>query len=159
MVVVFFYLFVGICAVVYYTQRGTRNVGVIVTKKGNKYPYTIGNYLTSETSKFNGVEVILPYTLANFYLDSHKDSKKHGPAALFDASQKVSLEGDFNKHFQLFVPPSNATFVLSVLSPDVMHTLMTSSDRYDVQLSGNKLRIITLHSIGTISGQPLVHAA
>ncbi len=159
MEVVLFYIFIAICAITFYRNRRQTDVGVLVTKSGKKYPYTVGNYLASESSTFHGLEVTLPYSLTNFYLDSHKDSRRNGPAALYAKSQMVSLEGDFNKYFQLFVPPNSATFVLSVLSPDVMQTLITSSQRYDVELSGKYLRIITLKKTDKATESSLLAAA
>lgn len=159
MEVALFYIFIAICAIVIYKNRRKTDVGVLITASGDKYPYAIGDYLTSETSSFNGLDVTLPYSLTNFYLDSHKDSRRKGPAALYAKSQMVSLEGDFNKYFQLFVPPDSAIFALSVLSPDVMQTLITSSQRYDVELSGNHLRVITLEKTNKLMGGPLIAAA
>lgn len=157
--VVLFYIFIAVCAVYIYKNRRKVEMGVITNAKGDKYPYAIGNYLSSETSSFNGLEVNLPYSLTNFYLDSHKDSKRKGPASLYDKSQTVSLEGDFNTYFQLFVPTKSAVFVLSILSPDVMQTLITSSQRFDVELAGNKLRIISLKKTSRSTGGPLIAAA
>lgn len=159
MEVVLFYILIAVSAISIYRNRHKTDVGVLTTASGKKYPYAIGNYLKSESSSFHGLEITLPYSLANFYLDSHKDSRRKGPAALYATSQKVSLEGNFNKYFQLFVPPNNATFVLSILSPDVMHTLMTSSQRYDVELSGNYLRIISHKKTNARTESSLLAAA
>lgn len=159
MEVVVLYIAIAVAAVVVYKNRRKVDMGVIKTASGKLYPYAIGNYLQSEAGSFNGLEVTLPYTLANFYLDSHKDSKRKGPAAMYDKGQMLSLEGDFNKYFQLFVPTGSANVALSVLSPDVMHTLVTSVQRFDVELSGNYLRIITLEKTSKLTGGPLLTAA
>ncbi len=159
MEVVLFYIFIAVCAITLYRNRRQTDVGVLVTASGKKYPYTVGNYLASESSSFHGLELTLPYSLTNFYLDSHKDSRRNGPAALYAKSQMISLEGDFNKYFQLFVPPNSATFVLSVLSPDVMQTLITSSQRYDVELSGKYLRIISVKKTSKSTEGSLLAAA
>ncbi|MDQ3094286.1 MAG: hypothetical protein M3Q70_03890 [bacterium] len=153
------YIFIAISAVIAYRKRHTRELGVLISQQGRKDVFVIGNHLHSETSIYNGLELTLPYTLVNFYLDSHKDSKRRGPAALYDQNQRISLEGDFNKYFQLFVPKENAVLALSVLSPDVMQTLINSSQRYDVELSGNHLRIISLDKVSKLTGDPLIRAA
>ena len=159
MEVVLFYIFIAVCAVIAYKNRRKSDVGVITMDSGAKYPYVIGNYLVSETSSFNGLEVTLPYSLTNFYLDSHKDSRRRGPAALYDKSQMISLEGNFDKYFQLFAPANSSTLVLSILSPDVMQTLIGASKRYDVELSGQQLRIITLDKTSNLVSEPLLKAA
>lgn len=154
-----FYIIVAICAALAYKNRRKIEFGVLTTEQGKKYPYTMGDYIKGEDSSFNGMEVTLPYTLTNFYLDSHKDSKRKGPAALYDKSQTVSLEGNFNNFFQLFVPPDSTVFVLSVLSPDVMQTLINSSQRFDVELYEDRLRIISVEKTSKKSQKPLLTAA
>lgn len=159
MEVILFYIYIAICTFVAYRNRRTTEAGVITTKSGNKYGYVVGNYLKSENSTFNGLDILLPFTLTNFYLDSHKDSKRRGPAALYDRKQMIALEGDFNNYFQLFAPKGTSIFVLSVLSPDVMQTLISSSQRYDVELAGDHLRIIILEKTSKLRAGPMLAAA
>jgi hypothetical protein len=159
MEVVFLYIVIAVCAFAAYRNRRKTTVGVIKHKK-HTYGYVLGDYLQSEDTSFHGIDITLPYSLANFYLDSHKDSKRQGPGMLFDASQRLALEGDFNTHFQLFVPKDSAVLVLSILGPDVMQTLIHSSGRYDVELRNQHLRIISAHKVfGTAGQAQLLHAA
>lgn len=159
MEVVFFYILVAVCAFFAYKNRRKSKAGVIAIK-GKSFGYVLGNYLESEGATFHGLDIHLAYSMANFYLDSHKDSRRRGPGLLFDPSQKLALEGDFNNYFQLFVPKGSHVLALSILSPDVMRTLMNSSERYDVELYNDHLRIISLKKpYGTSSEDELLAAA
>lgn len=148
-----FYIFIAFCAYVTYKNRRKAFIGGIKTKSGEAYEFSFGNYLKSDTASFHGLDVRLPYSLANFYLDSHIDSKLRGPAALYDSSQVVSLEGDFNKYFRLFVPQASAVLVLSILSPEVMQTLKTSAKKFDVELYNDHLRIISNEKVDINTAQ------
>ncbi len=160
MEVVFFDIFVIACAFILYRNRRKTKIGTLDVQNGNKYSYVLGDYMQSETSSFHGLDVTLPYKLANFYLDSHKDSNRQGPSALYSRNQMLSLEGDFNTYFQLFVPKDDAVPVLSILSPDIMQTLITSSQRYDVELHDQHLRIISNKKVyGTSDEVFLLEAA
>lgn len=159
MEIVFAFLFFAATVVESYRNRRQYKVGSIAGKK-QKYGYSMGNFLISEQATFHGLDITLPYTLTNFYLDSHKDSKYKGPALLFDPSQKLALEGTFNRSFQLFIPKGSGVLALSVLSPDVMQTLITSSGRFDVELYDYHLRIMTPKKVyGTEMEAALLTAA
>jgi len=51
-------------------------------------------------------------------------------------TEKVNLEGDFNKHFQVFIRPNTQDDVLSVLTPDIMEMLI-GLDKYEVEATDN----------------------
>ena len=155
MEVVFVGIYLLVVGIIWYRNRRKVSFGVLHDKADNVYTYAFGNYLAAEFGTFHGIDITLPGSMANFYLDSHADSKRRGPGRLFDGKQKLSLEGDFDKHFQLFVPRDSETLALSILSPDVMQTLMGSAERYDVELYGNHLRLLALRKV---YGDPAIQA-
>jgi hypothetical protein len=134
---------------------------VLISPKGNEYPAVVGDdlawYKSVQTpawespldggvrqglGSFSGVDVALPQPMPHIYLD---DNMKHNGKRMqfvIDASQKLGLEGDFDKHFTLYAPKSFAYLALSVMSPDVMQTVMQQSNRFDVELDDNHMRII-----------------
>jgi hypothetical protein len=134
-------------ALLWYRNRRRVRFGVLSGPNGTKYAYALGNYLASETATFHGIDITLPAPLTNLYLDSHKDSHRRGPGQLFDAKQKLALEGNFGRYFQLFVPQGTEVQALSIISPDVMQTLINASGRYDVELYDDHLRLISLNKV------------
>ncbi len=56
----------------------------------------------------------------------------------FVRSQRLSLEGDFDKHFVTYVPGDYEVDSLSFISPDVMLALR-DADHYDIEIVGDEL--------------------
>jgi hypothetical protein len=49
-------------------------------------------------------------------------------------TDKLQLEGDFNKHLEVFIPPNTGQDVLTILTPDVMELLKTL-EKYEIELT------------------------
>lgn len=56
----------------------------------------------------------------------------------FDTSQKHSLEGNFDKHFTTYFPKFYSIDALSIISPEVMQTLITA-DEFDIEIHRDTL--------------------
>ncbi len=125
--------------------------GVIKITTGSSqtsYSYIIGDNLSwPEYGRvFSGIEVLLPKSIPHIYLDSHHNDSNTNPKLLIDKPEKLSLEGDFNKHFQAFANSKYSTLALSILSPDTLQTLI-DCNRFDIELYDNKLRLITGYKV------------
>jgi len=55
----------------------------------------------------------------------------------------LTLEGDFNKSFDVYVPDGNQIEALEVLQPDLMASLMDGYASYSFECSGDKLYVFT----------------
>lgn len=64
----------------------------------------------------------------------------------FKDPQKVSLEGDFDRYFQLYVPRGTHIDALALIAPDFMQVAKDVAQDYTIELSGN---IISLTSLAT----------
>jgi hypothetical protein len=119
--------------------------GVLEGQAGrNNYGYVLGNdlYAYPAYGNFHGLDISLPIEMPHIYLDSLR-SGGHGVGAVFDSNQRISLEGDFDKYFAVFVPQKYESIALSILSPDVMATLEDKAWDFDVEIYGSHLRIIS----------------
>ncbi|QIM15697.1 hypothetical protein G7067_03530 [Leucobacter insecticola] len=87
-------------------------------------------------SYFGGVcRVKLPVTLPNLVLRSRRNSAPTFSAYTRPApSQRLSLEGDFDRHFSLFCPRGYETDALYLFTPDVMAWLIDDAGDFDVEL-------------------------
>ncbi len=93
---------------------------------------------------FRGIEVEIHKKLPHIYIDGHtSDSMMKGPRYVFSPDSKISLEGDFDKHFQVYAPPEYKSLALSVLQPDVMALLIDNVRDFDIEIYHNKIRVIT----------------
>jgi hypothetical protein len=131
----------------FWLKRSKQTETSISTKRVT-YPAIIGDYIEAEDRTFNGIQVTLMDELPQIYLDSHGDSKIHGPRYTYSNDQRLNLEGDFDTYFQLFAPKKYHVLVLSIITPDIMQTLMKVDEKYDVEVRGNKLNIISYHRVG-----------
>lgn len=118
------------------------------------YRYKLGNNLEAEmvlTKKkflyFHGIDIELPKTFPHMYLDAHKDSSWRGPRFKIDASQRISLEGGFDRYFALYAKPQYRILALSVITPDIMQVMMRSAERFDIEIKGRHLRLISQQRI------------
>jgi hypothetical protein len=79
----------------------------------------------------------LPRALPNLFFDSKKARGKQFRFQL-SASQKHSLEGDFDRYFVTYFPPDYTIDALSFITPEVMWALRGAAD-YDIEIVEDRL--------------------
>lgn len=105
------------------------------------YQYVTGAGKNRQTHDLTFIEVKLTRNLPNMVLDA-KSNNFFGFSNLpnyLDKSQRLALEGDFNKHFDLYVPKQYEQDALYLLTPDVMAVLMDHGAKYDMEVVDDKL--------------------
>ncbi|ARJ06773.1 hypothetical protein GCM10010988_20830 [Cnuibacter physcomitrellae] len=81
------------------------------------------------------IAVRLPSALPHIYLDSLANGRAPGDlASSVDRSQRLSLEGDFDRYFAAYAPDGYATDALYALTPDVMAALIDDASVFDVEI-------------------------
>jgi hypothetical protein len=142
---------VGVAATGWWLWRNGRRSGapwvywdVLAASSGNEYPYCIGDDVVRFVSGgwMRGISIELPADMPHIYLDSQKGGGRLARFVL-GSSQKLSLEGDFDRHFRLYVPAGYQDLALSIITPDVMQAIMDNAEPYDVEIVGNQLRLLT----------------
>lgn len=104
--------------------------------KSYVYTYTVGSGKNSTTHTQTILQVVLQKALPSFLLDSSQTSVIHGMPNNF---VHISLEGNFDDSFKLYAPKEATTDVLSVISPDVMQTLIQKNTFQDIQSEGGSI--------------------
>lgn len=61
-------------------------------------------------------------------------------------SQRISLEGDFDKYFTLYAPKQYEVDVRYILTPDVMAALVDQSSLFDIELVDDMVFFYALQS-------------
>jgi hypothetical protein len=89
------------------------------------------------------VRVKLPVVFPQVVLDSNKNDKFLSSMMGFSEAQRIQLEGDFNKYYDLFAPKGLQVNVLSLLAPNMMQILKDSAGLFDVEFYGNELVLAT----------------
>ncbi|MGD8194174.1 hypothetical protein ACEXQB_006715 [Herbiconiux sp. P18] len=84
--------------------------------------------------------VRLPSALPHLYLDSLANGRSPGdlPTSV-DRQQRLSLEGDFDRHFAAYAPTTYGTDALYALTPDVMAALIDDASAFDVEIIDDRV--------------------
>lgn len=84
--------------------------------------------------------VTLPSALPHLYLDSLAGGRSPGglPTSV-DRRQRLSLEGDFDRHFEAYAPGGYETDALYALIPDVMAALIDDASGLDVEIIDDRV--------------------
>ncbi len=108
------------------------------------YYYSIGSGRTEMEYDLQIMELELPRKLPQMVIDSTIEVGNGNMSTLpidFDASQKIELEGDFHKYFDLYAPDKYGISLLTIVAPDVMEVLLGFAANCDVEIVGNRLYI------------------
>lgn len=101
------------------------------------HEYTTGSGKNRTVHRWGFVSVKLPRKLPNMVLDSEKNNFFGLISNLpdtFSKDQKLSLEGDFDKHFSLYAPQQYGTDALYIFTPDVMQAAIDHGGGYDMEV-------------------------
>lgn len=103
-------------------------------------------YIKQQTTGI--VRISLPKSFPQVVLDSNKNDRIQSSVRTeYDPSQRLSLEGDFEKYFDLYVPAGVQINALSLLAPNMMQILMNHSGLFDVEFRDNELILMTRNSL------------
>ena len=108
---------------------------------GNYY-YTTGSGKNRTTHRYGYVRAKLPRRLPHMVLDATANNLAGRFSTLpqqFNSSQKLSLEGDFDKYFTLYTPDEYERDALYVFTPDVMQAMITHARNYDIEIIDSDL--------------------
>lgn len=124
---------------------------------GNFY-CTVGSGKNSRRRAFGVVEVTLARKLPHILLDS-KANNHFGFSNLpvFNNNQRLQLEGDFNKYFDLYVPGGYQRDALYVITPELMALLIDLGAHYDIEIVDDRLYIYSDREF-TLENQPTIEA-
>ncbi len=125
-----------------------------------RYSYVTGHGKNQQTHSYSYIRVSLFRHLPNMVLDAKKNNlwKFTNLPDSFDPSQQLRLEGDFNEHFNLYVPKEYEQDALYVFTPDVMQALIENGKEYDIEVVDDKLYFYTPSKIDLASQVNLQNA-
>lgn len=100
----------------------------------------------SGAEKYYGVACM---ALTKAYPHIYLDSVSNGSTRLYKSSQRVDLEGNFNKFFKLYMVDKSAADTLTVLAPDTMQLLIDLGKDFDIEVKEHKVYIISIGRVFT----------
>lgn len=106
------------------------------------YNFTTGSGKNTQIHVFAFVRVPLTRELPHMVLDARQGNMFGSNLPdTFSRSQRLQLEGNFNDHFDVYVPKEYEADALYVFTPDVMQALLDNGRNLDVEIIGRELYI------------------
>lgn len=85
---------------------------------------------------FRFMEMRLPRALPHLMIDARRNGSLR---SLLPGTQRLSLEGDFDRYFTVYVPQGYERDALQLLTPDVMVCLIDHGRRWDIEIIEDRL--------------------
>ncbi len=115
------------------------------------YQFTVGSGKNSQTLFYTVARVALARQFPHIVLDSKATFSLRDKT---DAKDTASLEGDFNQYFNLFYRKDDQINALSIITPDVMKTLIEYDKSQDIEISGSFLFFMVNSDLRTAAALP-----
>lgn len=115
------------------------------------YQYTVQSGKNSTTYRWGYVAVKLDVPLPNIVLDATGNNGfgSNLPAS-FQKEQRLSLEGDFDRHFTLYCPEGYERDALYLFTPDIMARFIDNAAQLDVEIVDDWLFLYTQRKVSTL---------
>ncbi|MBH1956561.1 hypothetical protein I8H84_03180 [Candidatus Saccharibacteria bacterium] len=120
---------------------GMRSNGAIRHELAN-CSYVTGSGKNSKTRRYGFIRIKLPRRLPHMVLDATANNtfgRFSNLPVTFRDSQKLSLEGDFDKYFTLYAPAEYKADALYVFTPDVMQLFIERIHTFDAEIIDDDL--------------------
>lgn len=101
------------------------------------HTYTTGSGKTETTHEVSFVRLELVRQLPHVVIDGRKNVLNLSEG--INRSQRLSLEGDFDKYFTVYCPKGYERDVLYFLTPELMQLIIDKDQAYDMEIVGNYL--------------------
>ena len=116
------------------------------------YQYTTGSGKEQTTHRWGYVAIKLDVPLPNIVLDAKSNDSVFGSnlPASFDRSQRLSLEGDFDRYFTLYCPDGYQRDALYLFTPDIMARFVDNAAALDVEIVDDWLFLYAKRDLSTL---------
>ncbi|MBX3093916.1 MAG: hypothetical protein KF680_05150 [Cryobacterium sp.] len=124
------------------------------------YRYTTGSGKNKQTHLWSFLGLRLPRRLPHMLLDAKGNNSLFGSnlPVSFNKNQRLSLEGDFDRHFTLYCPREYESDALYIFTPDLMALLIDEAAKLDVEIvddwmfvySRSKLDLANPHALAPL---------
>ncbi|MGN8553308.1 UNVERIFIED_CONTAM: hypothetical protein OHV15_12070 [Microbacterium sp. SLM126] len=116
------------------------------------YRFTTGSGKNKSTHTWGYVAVKLDVPLPHIVLDATGNNALFGSnlPATFDGDQRLSLEGDFDRHFALYCPEGYERDALYLFTPDIMARFIDNAAALDVEIVDDWLFLYAKRDFSTV---------
>ena len=116
------------------------------------YRYTTGSGKNKTTHRWGYVAIKLASPLPHIVLDAVGNNALFGSnlPRVFDRDQRLSLEGDFDRHFALYCPHGYEQDALYLFTPDIMARFIDHAAELDVEIVDDWLFLYAKRDFSTL---------
>ncbi|MFS0865993.1 hypothetical protein AB3M83_01490 [Microbacterium sp. 179-B 1A2 NHS] len=116
------------------------------------YRYTTGSGKNRTTHRWGYVAIKLASPLPHIVLDAEGNNGLFGSnlPRVFDRDQRLSLEGDFDRHFALYCPAGYEQDALYLFTPDIMARFIDHAAQLDVEIVDDWLFLYAKRDFSTL---------
>ncbi len=116
------------------------------------YRYTTGSGKNRTTHRWGYVAIKLATPLPHIVLDAQGNNGLFGSnlPQMFDRGQRLSLEGDFDRHFALYCPSGYESDALYLFTPDIMARFIDHAAQLDVEIVDDWLFLYAKRDFSTL---------
>jgi len=113
---------------------------------------TIGSGRNAKVHTWGYVDIRLDAVLPHIVLDARANNSIRRPRLplAFASSQRLSLEGDFDRHFALYCPDGYEADALYLFTPDIMARFIDSASLFDVEIVEDHLFLYAPGQLSTL---------
>ncbi|RLQ84641.1 hypothetical protein D9V28_07645 [Mycetocola zhadangensis] len=117
------------------------------------HQYVVRRGKRSTTFRWGYIAIELGTALPHIVLDAVANNSILGTnlPTSFGAQQRLSLEGDFDRYFELYCPEGYERDALYLFSPDIMARFADTAALFDVEIVDNTLFLYTGPGISTVN--------
>ncbi|MFB2581909.1 hypothetical protein ACEXQD_11705 [Herbiconiux sp. P15] len=115
--------------------------------------FVTGSGKNRSTHRWGFASLALDTTLPHIVLDATSNNSLFGASNLpvpFDRSQRLGLEGDFDKHFTLYCPAGYESDALYLFTPDIMARFIDRAAEFDIEIVDDRLFLYTRGDLATL---------
>ncbi|MFN3949485.1 hypothetical protein [Microbacterium sp.] len=115
------------------------------------HSYTVSNGKNTQTVRWGYIAIRLDVPLPHIVLDATANDGVFGSnlPASWGRGQRLSLEGDFDRHFRLFCPEGYERDALYLFTPDVMARFIDSASVLDVEIVDDWMLLFSREELST----------
>ncbi|MCK6079559.1 hypothetical protein KZX37_02850 [Microbacterium sp. EYE_5] len=116
------------------------------------YRFTTGSGKNRTTHRWGYVAIKLATPLPHIVLDAEGNNGLFGSnlPQVFDKDQRLSLEGDFDRHFALYCPQGYEQDALYLFTPDIMARFIDHAAQLDVEIVDDWLFLYAKRDFSTL---------
>lgn len=104
------------------------------------YEYTVGGGSSKKTYQYGVIRCKLDKKLPNVFFDATSNNTLgFSNFSELRNNQQLSMEGDFDKYFKVYVPSDYQTDTLYWLTPELMQLLKEHMSNFDIEIVDNYL--------------------